>query len=350
MIIFACSADADMSDLPEAAWRAVWTVLPYLPTVPDEPKPLRFRWAILGPALATALMVGALAGVGAAKGIDPGRWLRPAVLALGGPMILLWWQVVVRPRHRWWALGAALIVTTVAYLVLNRLVLARLPFPWNGVVSFAVAGWLGAFAFVAVTRRAKAPFARGKAAELSEVAPGEAYEARFGFTRRDLLLLPTSAVFIAVGVLMLRDEPVPAVGAITLGGAFLLLRLVSAMSGRVALRVDAAGVTLGMTPPWSSSRTAVIPWSDIEAVVLRAQHVGAATIPYVGLRRRPDLLPLPGSARSRFLQRINRAVVSHVPSDVLTDSRPATLWRLHRPSLKAAVHHFAPAVEIVDLD
>ena len=109
MIIFACSADADMSDLPEAAWRAVWTVLPYLPTVPDEPKPLRFRWAILGPALATALMVGALAGVGAAKGIDPGRWLRPAVLALGGPMILLWWQVVVRPRHRWWALGAALI-------------------------------------------------------------------------------------------------------------------------------------------------------------------------------------------------------------------------------------------------
>jgi hypothetical protein len=36
--------------------------------------------------------------------------------------------------------------------------------------------------------------------------------------------------------------------------------------------------------------------------------------------------------------------------DVLADSRPATFWRLHRLSLKAAVHHFAPTVEIVDLD
>jgi hypothetical protein len=276
--------------------------------VADEPKPLHFRWAILGPALATTPAVGAVAGV-----VDPGLWPRPDVLALGVPLNVLWWQVVVRPRHRWWALGALLIATTIVYLVLNRLILVGLPFPWKGVVSFAVAGWVGAFAYVAVTRRTTAPFARSQATERSEVAPGEAYEARFGFTRRDLLLLPAGAVSIAVGVLMLRDEPVPAVAAIALGGAFLLLRLVSAMSGRVALRVDAAGVTLAMTPPWPSSRTAVVPWSDIEAVVLWTQHAGAATIPYVGLRRRPDLPPLPGSARSRFLQRMNQAVVSHVP-------------------------------------
>lgn len=316
----------------------------------DEPKPLHFRWAILGPALATILAVGAVAGVGAVKGIDPGLWLRPNVLVLGVPLNVLWWQVVVRPRHRWWALGAGLIVTTVGYLVLSRLILIGLPFPWYGVVSFAVAGWLGAFAYVGVTRRTTAPLGRGKGAECSEVAPGEAYEARFGFTRRDLLLLPTGAVFIAVGVLMLRDEPVPAVAAVALGGAFLLLRLVSAMSGRVALRVDAAGVTFAMTPPWPSSRTAVVPWSDIEAVVVWTQHVGAASIPYVGLQRRPGLPPLPGSARSRFLQRMNQAVISHVPPDVLADSRPATFWRLHRPSLKVAVRHFAPAVKIVDLD
>lgn len=316
----------------------------------DEPKPLHFRWAILGPVLATTLTVGAVAGAGAAKGIDPGLWLRPDALAFGVPVNVFWWQVVVRPPHRWWALGAALIVTTVTYLVLNRLILFGLPLPWNGVVSFAVAGWLGAFAYVAVTRRTTVPLGRGKGAERSKVAPGEVYEARFGFTRRDLLLLPTGAVFIAVGVLMLRDEPVPAVAAVALGGAFLLLRLVSAMSGRVALRVDAAGVTLAMTPPWPASRTAVVPWSDIEAVVLWTQHVGAASIPYVGLQRRPGLPPLPGSARSRFLQRMNQAVVSHVPPDVLADSRPAAFWRVHRPSLKAAVRHFAPAVEIVDLD
>ena len=198
-------------------------------------------------------MLGAVAGVGAARSIDPGLWFRPVMLASGGPLIVLWWQLVVRPRHRWWALGAALLVTTVVYLLLSRLIL--------------------------------------------------------------------------VG-----------------------LRLISALSRRVALRVDAAGVTLPLTPPWPSSRTAVVPWSDIEAVVLFTQHVGVASIPYVGLQRRPGLPPLPGSARSRFLRRMNHAVVPHVPPDVLADSRQATSWRLHRPRLKAAVRHFAPSVKIVDLD
>ncbi|MEV1331663.1 hypothetical protein AB0J20_19060 [Micromonospora costi] len=315
----------------------------------DEPNPVRFRWAILGPPLATVLMVGLLAVISAVRGSDPYLWVRPAVLAPGGPLVLFWWQVVVRPRHRWWALAAALAVTTVAYLMLYRLVLVGLPFPWDGVVSFAVAGWLGAFAYVAVTRRPTAPLSGGTATEGSAVAPGEVYEARFGFTRRDLLLLPTGAVFVAIGVPFLRDEPVPALGAIVTGSAFLLLRLVSVLGRRVALRVDAVGVTLGQTPPWPSSHTAVVPWSDIEAVVLWTQQAGGTTVPHVGLQRRPGLPPLPGSARSRALRRMNQAFVPHVPPAVLADSRPATLWRLHRPSLEATVRHFAPAVQIVDL-
>lgn len=128
------------------------------------------------------------------------------------------------------------------------------------------------------------------------------------------------------------------------------MRLVSALSRRVALRVDATGVTLGVTPPWPSSHTAAVPWSDIEAVVLWTQYAGGTSIPYVGLRRRPGLPPLPGSARSRWLRRMSQMLVPHVPPDVLADSRPATFWRLHRPSLEVvAVRHFAPAVEIVDL-
>ncbi len=309
---------------------------------------MRLRWAILGPPLATVLMLGLVAVVGAARGSDPGVWLRPVVLAPGGPLVLLWWQVVVRPRHRWWALGVALAVTVVAYLLLYRLVLTGLPFPWDGVISFAVAGWLGAFAYVIVTQRSTMPLSRGKAAEVSMIAPGEAYEERFGFTHRDLLLMPTSAVFIAVGVALIRDEPLPGVVAAVLGGAFLLLRLASVLSCRVALRVDAAGVTLGQTPPWSSSHAAVVPWSDIDAVVLWAQQAGPTSVPYVGLKRRPGLPPLPGSARSRGLRRMNQALVPHVPSAIIADSRPTTFWRLHRPSLEAAVRHFAPAVEIID--
>ncbi|MET7865273.1 hypothetical protein [Micromonospora taraxaci] len=39
---------------------------------------------------------------------------------------------------------------------------------------------------------------------------------------------------------------------------------------------------------------------------------------------------------------MNQVAVPYVPPAVLADSRPATFWRLHRPSLEAAVRHFAP--------
>ncbi|MEO3773392.1 hypothetical protein [Micromonospora sp. B9E7] len=93
----------------------------------------------------------------------------------------------------------------------------------------------------------------------------------------------------------------------------------------------------------------MVPWSDIETVVLWTQHVGFATIPYVGLQRRRGLPPLPGSARSRGLRLLNQAAVPHVPRAVLADSRPANSWRLHRPSIEAAVRHFGPTVEFVDM-
>ncbi|WFF03775.1 hypothetical protein [Micromonospora sp. WMMD964] len=295
------------------------------------------------------LTLGVLAALGAVRGADPAAWLRPAVVAPGGPLVLLWWQVVVRPRHRWWALGVALLVTVVVYQVLHRLVLVGLPFPWDGVVSFAAAGWLGTFAYVAVTRRPAAPLSRGGAAEGSRIAPGEVYEVRFGLTRRDLVLMPASVGFVVVGVLILPDERVAGVASVAFGGGLLLLRLVSVLSRRVALRVDAAGVTLGQTPPWPSSSTAVVPWSDIEMVVLWTQHVRWTTIPYVGLQRRRGLPPLPGSARSPGMRLLNEAAVPYVPPAVLADSRPATFWRLHRPSLEAAVRHFAPTVEFVDM-
>jgi hypothetical protein len=43
--------------------------------------------------------------------------MRPAVLSPGDPLVVLWWQVVVRPRHLWWALAVAVAVTIGAYLL-----------------------------------------------------------------------------------------------------------------------------------------------------------------------------------------------------------------------------------------
>jgi hypothetical protein len=72
--------------------RQVRTISRTLPAVPDTPKPLHLRWAILGPPLASALTLAVIAAVGTTKGNDPALWLRPAVLAAGGQVVLLWWS------------------------------------------------------------------------------------------------------------------------------------------------------------------------------------------------------------------------------------------------------------------
>ncbi|MFI7604386.1 hypothetical protein ACIBTV_04610 [Micromonospora sp. NPDC049366] len=64
----------------------------------NEPRPLRRRWAVLGPPVATAAMFVLLLVISTVRGSDTALWMRPAMLAFGGPMVLVWWQVVVRPR------------------------------------------------------------------------------------------------------------------------------------------------------------------------------------------------------------------------------------------------------------
>ncbi|MFC7479653.1 hypothetical protein ACFQX7_05910 [Luedemannella flava] len=167
-------------------------------------------------------------------------------------------------------------------------------------------------------------------------------------TRRDLLLLPVSVVSVVVGVAAWHDIPVPAGIAIVFGGVYLLVRLLHVVTRRVALRVDAAGVTLGVTPPWPASHTAVVPWEDIKEILVWTQDAGRAKVTYVGLRRRPGSPPLPGSARSGWLKRLNSAFAPGVSPDVVADSRPATFWPLHVPTLRAAVHQFAPTVPVTD--
>ncbi|MDG9675945.1 hypothetical protein [Micromonospora sp. DH14] len=62
--------------------------------MPDVANSLRLRWAVLGPPLATVVMLGVVVVAGAARGSDPALWVRPAVLAPGGPLVALWWHVV----------------------------------------------------------------------------------------------------------------------------------------------------------------------------------------------------------------------------------------------------------------
>jgi hypothetical protein len=181
---------------------------------------------------------------------------------------------------------------------------------------------------------------------MSAVPP---YEVHFGFTRNDLILVPASVLFVAVGAFLLAESPFVASAGIALGGLYLVLRLATVASRRVALRVDHTGVTLGAMFPWSASRSATVPWPDIEAVVLWRQASGATKVNYIGLSRRRGASPLPGSTRPTSLRRLDHSSVRHVPPDVVDDSRPMAMFQVDRNRLAAALRGFRPEVQLIDL-
>jgi hypothetical protein len=183
-------------------------------------------------------------------------------------------------------------------------------------------------------------------------ADERAYQVRFGLTRQDLFLLPFSLVAAAVGVFAIVEGR-PWLGSVMVafGGAYVGLRLAPLLSRRVALRVDAIGLTMGMTPPWSATRTAFIPWSDLTQIVLWRQQAGPNGIHYIGVQRHEGAPPLPGSIRNPTLRALIPVFVpAHVPVQVAYDSRQINGWRLDQKRLAAAVAHLAPQVEIVNLE
>ncbi|MFF2847287.1 hypothetical protein ACFVT5_13220 [Streptomyces sp. NPDC058001] len=172
------------------------------------------------------------------------------------------------------------------------------------------------------------------------------YEARFGWDRKTIVIVITCAVFalcllVATAPLALRSA-----GLLLSAGGGLFMSY-AAMSGKVAFRVDETGVLLGGNPARYQATTARIPWRDIEAVVCWRQHT-AASIPHVGLALRADAAPVPGATRSRIGRATVRALVPHLPADVVAVSRPVSGWRLDRDRLAAAMAEFAPGVPMKD--
>lgn len=176
------------------------------------------------------------------------------------------------------------------------------------------------------------------------------YVARFGWTPRGLLLLLASILFVVIGAVMaVGAQPVWGTLAILLGAAYATLSTMAWLSRRVALAVTADGITLGLAPPWPANRSAFIPWPDVEAIVVWRQAAGRASLGYIGVQRRPGAPPLPGSASSPRLRRVNKAFApDYLPEALVADSRPINFWRLDTKKLAAAVSQFAPGVPVVD--
>jgi hypothetical protein len=181
--------------------------------------------------------------------------------------------------------------------------------------------------------------------------PDHIYVARFGWTPRDLILLPACLVFITVGAIAVVDGQKRLVGVFgcALGAMYIFLSITAWVSRRVALAVTAEGITLGHIPPWPASTSALVPWSDIEGVVLWRQGKWWTSVRYIGVVRRAGAPPLPGSAKSPVLRGLNKAFArADLSEEAVSDSRQISFWRLDKARLTAAVNHFGPGVPIVD--
>jgi hypothetical protein len=150
----------------------------------------------------------------------------------------------------------------------------------------------------------------------------EPYQERYDWDRRmwTLLCCGAVAVLLAIGVAM------PLLPTILLLGCGLLILLWALLHRRVALRVDAAGVTLGGSPLHYRASTVRVPWPDIVAILVW-QHIlpSGALVPQLGVQRRQDETPQ------------------------LT-TRPVSGFQLDRRALARAAAVYAPHVLVLDSD
>jgi hypothetical protein len=150
----------------------------------------------------------------------------------------------------------------------------------------------------------------------------EPYQVRYAWDRRIWTVVCCAAAIILIVI----DLPMPLLPTIALLGAGLLAVLGCLLYRRVALRVDAAGVTLGGPPLRYRAAATMVPWPDIEAVELWQRILpSGALVPQLGVRRRQDETP----------QLTTQAV---------------TGFQLDRRALARAVAGYAPHVPLLDAD
>jgi hypothetical protein len=150
----------------------------------------------------------------------------------------------------------------------------------------------------------------------------EPYQVRYEWDRRIWTVVCAAAAVILITI----NLPMPLLPTIVLIGGGLLAVLGCLLYRRVALRVDAAGVTLGGRPMRYRTAATVVPWPDIEAVELWQRILpSGALVPQLGVRRRQDDMA---------------QLTTHAVSG----------FQLDRRALARAVAGYAPHVPVLDAD
>lgn len=135
-------------------------------------------------------------------------------------------------------------------------------------------------------------------------------------------------------------------------GSFAVISVASALSRKVALRVDAAGVTLGGGPFRYEATTRFHPWDSIAAITLWKRYfpvtIGRWTpfslgpLRYIGLRRIPGAPPITPAGRGRADGPAYMAPVTGIAAGAARNISAFAVDRAHlaeRCSLRANSRH-----------
>jgi hypothetical protein len=162
------------------------------------------------------------------------------------------------------------------------------------------------------------------------------YVARYGWNGRSGGLLIGAAVFVLIAVTVPMSLALRVVTLVLFGGGGALVFIASIATRRVALRVDASGITLGGSPGRYRSTTCLIPWAEVREVVLWRQPMPyGRSMRYVAVARHSGAPPLAGR-RGRRAARVAARALTPVSGDMLLASRAANLWRLDTDRMTAA--------------
>ncbi|MCX4094626.1 hypothetical protein [Nocardia sp. alder85J] len=176
------------------------------------------------------------------------------------------------------------------------------------------------------------------------------YEQRYRFDPKTVLLLVFAGAIVAGALLAPHLSISARTGLVLFFGAGGLLGLVTSLSRRVALRVDADGITFGGTLLRYRASTRRFPWADVEAVVLWRQQT-AAGVPWIGILRHRYAPPLPGAltgAGGRGLTTAFTALIGAPDERLLECAKGIDGWSLDTARLATVLGSVAPGVRFVD--
>jgi hypothetical protein len=176
-----------------------------------------------------------------------------------------------------------------------------------------------------------------------------AYEERYHWTRASTTALAACSVFVLIGVVAPAAPLRLRVVFIALGGCGAFLSVIVPASRKVALRIDASGITLGGNPLRYKATTRVIPWNEVQRVFLWRREPG---VRYLGVERPDDAPPLsPGGTGQADRPALYLALNRQVPSPTLKvgTTRGMQAFSVDDARLSDAIAHYAPIVDIVNL-